>query len=498
MNIRPLVYTAGAVFTAGFCVMGVEILASRLVAPALGNSVLIWTNLIGVILLCLATGAWLGGLLADRFPHASILGWLLLVTGIACLPLNQTTSLGLKLASTMPETYAIPLLALAVLALPALLLGAVPPIATRLAMRDVTKAGSIAGILSAIGTLGSLLGTYVTGYILIAHWPTDRIVYILAGILIVFGALLLITSRHAMPAIAVGMAAVALAPGIPVDASHQERTIPSQYASVRVTDQTIGSTPSRLLWMDNVLHAASDLTRTDRSITAYNRAAQTLMNELRPEAKRLLAVGGGAFHTTREWIAVTSDRSATVIERDPAVIDAARSQFGLVNDARHRVIESDGRIALRGLAETFDIVYIDAFADKLTIPWHLVTQEAWNELSSHLTKDGLVAMNVILQKIGDTPANARAMASIANAAMPHFDWMKLIRLYDPWADGGTLTNGVLLFGRGTEPSDASINKILTDAGVTNGTPVIALNRNAFPALTDRYAPLEFLSLDIMN
>ncbi|MBK8048592.1 MAG: fused MFS/spermidine synthase [Anaerolineales bacterium] len=155
------------VFTTGLVTLGVELSASRLLEPAFGNSQLVWAALIGLILLSLTAGAWLGGVLADRYPRRRELDLTLTVAavGVAMVPLLSQPVLRLAavgLADFAPGLLAGALVAVALLfALPAVLLGVATPWAVRLSVSDLNKTGHIAGRFSAIATAGSLVGAFL-------------------------------------------------------------------------------------------------------------------------------------------------------------------------------------------------------------------------------------------------------------------------------------------------------------------------------------------------
>src|SRR5215207_10031219 len=136
------------VFVVGTGSLGAEIAAVRLLAPYFGASTVVWANTIGVVLVALSVGYWLGGRLADRHPH---------MRGLCLLALAAAG-----------------LLALVLVAVPVLLLGAVSPYALRLAVASVEEAGTVAGRLYALSTAGSLVGTLVSALLLIPLIGTRR------------------------------------------------------------------------------------------------------------------------------------------------------------------------------------------------------------------------------------------------------------------------------------------------------------------------------------
>src|SRR5262245_38905528 len=155
------------VFVSGMTILGTELTASRLLAPYFGTSLLIWANVIGLILLYLTIGYWLGGKLADRYPnreslyHVTAVGAVFVgVIPFLANPILYVSSIGFA-------TYSVGIFwgslvgVLGLFMVPITLLGCVSPWAIRLAVKDVGNAGSTAGRLYAISTIGSLAGAYL-------------------------------------------------------------------------------------------------------------------------------------------------------------------------------------------------------------------------------------------------------------------------------------------------------------------------------------------------
>src|SRR5581483_8959452 len=179
------------VFAAGLASLGVELAASRLLAPFFGTSLLIWANLIGVILIYLSVGYWLGGKWADRSPHLRTLFLIIAVAGVAIgiIPYIAAPALALAIPALQQfnaELGLVSFLAVIVLfAVPVTLLGCVPPFALRLAARDVKTVGATGGGLYALSTIGSIVGIYLAVFWLIPTFGTRLTFVTFAGILLV-------------------------------------------------------------------------------------------------------------------------------------------------------------------------------------------------------------------------------------------------------------------------------------------------------------------------
>ncbi|RPJ76167.1 MAG: spermidine synthase, partial [Desulfobacteraceae bacterium] len=176
-----------AVFLCGAVVMAIELTGSRVVAPYLGTSLVVWTGLIGIILGSLSLGYWWGGRLADRRPEARLLGRIILLAALATGAIAVTSSFVLEyLQSQGIGLYAAAVWAtLLLFAPPAVLLGMVAPFAVRLKLTDTASGGRTAGTLYAISTIGSIAGTFLAGFVLIAWIGSTNILLLMAAVLAV-------------------------------------------------------------------------------------------------------------------------------------------------------------------------------------------------------------------------------------------------------------------------------------------------------------------------
>ena len=156
-------------FFAGFATLVVEVLAGRIFAPFLGVSIYTWTSIIGVILAGISTGAYIGGIIIDRFPRRQTLGWLLLLSGIVTLFVIPLADLFEPYRFPIPVYMHILIVCLTVLLVPSLLLGAIVPVVVRLTLHGIEDMGSVVGKIYAFSALGSITGTFLTGFYLMEH-----------------------------------------------------------------------------------------------------------------------------------------------------------------------------------------------------------------------------------------------------------------------------------------------------------------------------------------
>lgn len=177
-------------FIASGCTLVIELVAGRLLAPYIGVSLYTWTSVIGVILAGISIGNFLGGRLADRYPGPSVLGLTLVAASLTSFVTLGLVSVLPQFTLWMPLVPRILVLTTVIFFLPGCILGMITPLVVKQALTDLGHAGGLVGRVYAISTAGSLVGVYLTGFVLIAHFGTRLIVVMVAAVLLILGALL--------------------------------------------------------------------------------------------------------------------------------------------------------------------------------------------------------------------------------------------------------------------------------------------------------------------
>lgn len=185
------------VFLCGAVVMAFEIIGSRMLGPYIGTSMLVWTSIIGVILLSLSVGYYWGGRIADRLPRADILSFIIFVSALFIIFSTFLKDDILKLLLNLISNIKIVsvLASLILFTIPSVLLGMVSPYAARIKMKSIEKSGSTVGNLYAISTIGSILGVFLAGFYLIPNYKITNILFLLAIVLIAVSLFLNIIYR---------------------------------------------------------------------------------------------------------------------------------------------------------------------------------------------------------------------------------------------------------------------------------------------------------------
>jgi predicted membrane-bound spermidine synthase len=416
----PVIRAAVIVFTASFCTMVIELAAGRVLAPHVGISLYTWTSIIGVVLAGISGGAYAGGWLADRRPKPSTLGWLLLAAGLTALAIAPATGLlagdeglltTLGLATTLLQRVVV--LSFLLFFMPAFFLGMISPVAVKLAVRNLDTAGRTVGKIYAFSTLGSILGTFATGFWLVAQFGTRATLIgtgiVLVSVALAMGDLLGRAGRVAAACVLIGGALFAAARTKPPLPPYHDPVLhagigtvhfdESQYYTIRV-ERTIredtGATINAL-HLDHLVHSYSDPADPKHLEYGYLRAFNEVIHAVarrRPDF-RLLFVGGGGYTLPRLVMHEHPHAQVDVVEIDPEVTRTARRWFGVPRTPRLRSVNEDARwFALRSTGEPYDAIFIDAFND-LSVPYHLTTVEATRSFARLLRRDGMMLANVI-------------------------------------------------------------------------------------------------------
>ena len=471
------------VFGTSAAVLVLEIVAGRLMAPYIGVSLETFTGIIGVVLAGIAIGAWAGGVAADRTAPGPLIGPLITVSGVFVVLAPQIVNfLGPAMRAAGPME--IVFLTTAGFFVPSATLSAVTPVVVKLRLRSLEQTGSVVGSFSAIGTAGALAGTFLTGFVLLAAFPSTPMVLGMGiGLTLLGGAMSFRTlgTRTVLPAMAltlVGAGGAFFADG------------PCQYqtayfcARIEVDD----ADPSgRELWLDNLLHAYIDLDNPERLELRYAREMADVVATMPDGPLDAGFIGGGGFTLPRYVNAIRPGSHSIVFEIDAALVDLVQDELGLQPSDDLEVIVDDARLGLRDLPDdSLDLIVGDAFGS-LSVPWHLATHEFIEEIDRVLRPGGVYVINAI-----DYPPLKFVEAETATL-LDVFDHVGVIAPYR-YLDGGSGGNFVLV---------ASQSPVAW-AGVQAGLDERALNEIVWfgdqargfaddaPVLRDDYAPVDQL------
>jgi spermidine synthase len=384
------------VFIASFCTLVIELVAGRIMAPHVGVSLYTWTSIIGVVLAGISIGAYVGGLVADRFPRPSTLGWLLFFSGIGALSISPLTNL---LGATHFQTT-----------LMMRILGMISPVVVKLTLHNLAKTGNVVGKIYAFSTLGSIIGTFATGFFLIS-WMGTRNILLTMGIILIISAMIFggLFTRKKTSALFFTIFIVSIfsltwifhgyAFKMPVD----DKTYffkESNYYTLQVRKCL---TKDERVWadalvLDHLIHSINvydDPFYLDYEyIRIYEELMRWRMN--RSGTLKTLFIGGGGYTLPRCLELMYPTAEIDVVEIDPEITRVVHEYLGVPKNTRIRSFNEDGRWFVMNSTEIekYDFIVGDAFND-LSIPYHLTTKEFALQIARLLKSDGILMANVI-------------------------------------------------------------------------------------------------------
>ena len=400
MNPRPRFLLEIVVFVVGMSSLGAEIAAARLLAPWFGASTIVWANTIATVLVALSIGYAIGGRLADRNPTLNGLArWVLLAAGLlALVPFVSGPFLRLSVQAfdqLSGGLFVGSLVGVGVLiAVPVLLLGMVSPYAVRLKVDSVADAGRTAGRLYAIGTIGSLTGTFLAALLLIPLVGTRR-TFLLFALSLALVTLPALGRRH-WGAGAVVAAGIVVLMVLPVGVTKSvagggtviwERETEYQYA--RVIERDNGS---RYLELNEGLAVHSVYRKGEWLPGGYwdSMVALSLAGAKVPD--RLVNLGSAAGTVARGLNHYFPEMKIDAVEIDPDVTEVGRELFDLGSD-NITTHAADARPWIQAQDGTFDAILVDAYRQPY-IPFYLTTREFFDVLRDRLAPGGTVSVNV--------------------------------------------------------------------------------------------------------
>lgn len=410
-------------FLGGASVMALEITGSRVLAPYLGTSVFVWTNLIGVIMASLSLGYWWGGRMADQHPTfqrlAIILALAATFSGITAVwqqpVLAWLESAGLELRlSALAAT-------LLLFAPASTLLGMVTPFVARLKLDSLTTAGSEVGRLYAISTAGSIAGTFAAGYFLLGMMGSSRILYGIAatiGVLsFVAAGSIWVRERSALLVMLVLAAMLAeyeragwaKAGVLDFDTAYQRVFVidtvePESGRPVRLLRAEQSNTQSAI-YLDST-ELVGDYLQCFHRATANH-----------PSLNRVLMIGAAGYAFPSFQLEFYPELQVDVVEIDPAMTDLAQRYFRLKPNPRLNTIHADGRIYVSQTEHLYDAILIDAFQTR-TPPFQLLTVEFARKLNARLQPGGIVVLNLIAVPAGTPESLASSIYTTFQTVFP--------------------------------------------------------------------------------
>jgi MFS family permease len=477
-------------FIGGGCLLIIEIVAGRLLAPTLGVSLYTWTSVIGVVLAGVTVGNYLGGRVADRWPSRSTVALIYLAGSLASLAILGLIHIisSVRLSSGAPVILQVLWLNALLFFLPSTVIAAATPVLTRLSLHSVATGGRVVGRIQAAAALGSITGTFLTGFVLISSFGTRRIV---AGVALTLLALAIAARppwlrgrAYELGALSVVIVATGWVAGSGCLRESDYYCIKVQRVNVRAVTGASATNLSgefRALYLDRLLHGVVDLSDSTVLYYPYEKLYARAIASVFPYGSRIdtFFLGGGEYSFPR-YVQAEYRGPIDIAEIDPAVTSTARDVLGLQPSARMHIHGEDARRFLESLpaGRRYDLVIGDTFND-YEVPYQLTTRQFNDLVYRRLQPDGLYLLNLIDASRHDF------LRSEIRTLRETFGYVDVLRIPGSWPPPTQRATYVLVCAK--RPLSAlrplAVTPAEVDGFVSHGYSVV---------LTDDYVPVDQL------
>lgn len=401
-------------FFAGMSVMAVELGASRLLAPYFSSSQIVWTIIIGTIMIAMALGNLYGGRAADKDPNPDKLYFRIIIAAIwiAAIPVvGKYIIIGISglLIFTVSNNFLIIAgfaACMVIFVFPLFLLGTVTPSLVKFSVDSLDDSGTVVGKLNASNTIGSIIGTFVPTFISIPAVGTAISFLIFAGILLVLCIIYFATSKinfsqaKRVP-FSVIIFLVCCLFGHNNSFAFWQTNLTYEGESIYNYLQ-VSETDDRVILSTNVLFGVQSIYQKEKGPTGmyYDYAMASLFMSGNDGPKDILILGNGSGTFATQCKRYFKDVVITGVEIDQKITDLAVEYFELPEDVP--VITYDGRAYLNAIDEKYDVIMVDAYQD-ITIPFQMSSVEFFQLVEEHLNEDGVMVVNMNMRS--NTPGN---------------------------------------------------------------------------------------------
>ena len=482
--------------------MVVELASSRMIIPVIGSSIYTWTSVIGTIFLGLSVGNYIGGYVADKKSLKNTLPISLLLSSLS---VAITPAVSAKVPSFLQLDQSLIFISLFAsiisFLIPSVCIGLLYPMLLKKYSDNFDNLGRQYGIMSALFTLGGILGTFLTGFYLIGHIGSSNTFFAVSFVFFLLALLVDLEQKQNTKMTFVMIFSFIFLISIMYfynkTKTDDEKTLfssESNYYKIKVAKNTLGFIPVKTLALDADVHSMERIDGEDLPIYTNIYPIFSILND---KIKNVLIIGGGSYSMAKNISKFYPDSTVLVSEIDPEVTMVAEKFFDLKNYPV-KTINTDGRFYLQKTTNTYDLVFGDAFNSFISIPWHLATLE-FNELAkSKLNDNGIYAINFI----APTGSQNDFLNSMAKTFKTVFD----NSYFFTYGDTKDVAQNVVMVGIKSKyhfDNKELASKIKT---IKNGLDLSSrIKEENYPKgwesgqiLTDDFAPVERLSLSMIN
>lgn len=490
-------------FFSGVSVMAVELGASRLLAPYFSSSQLVWTIIIGTIMIAMALGNIWGGRSADKDPNPDKLYMRLVIAAIwiAAIPvLGKYVIIGISalLVVTISNNFLIVasfLACMIVFVFPLFLLGTVTPSLVKYTVDSLEDSGKTVGTLGAFNTIGSIIGTFLPTFVTIPAVGTSATFLIFSGILLVLSLIYFISTKTKKTKCIVASALfiICSALGLPGKFAFWENNLlfegESIYNYLQVKD-----TGDSVILSTNVLFGVQSVMMKEDGLTGmyydYAMAAPLMAGVNEKDNPSMLILGMGTGTYASQCGKYFDDLGVEGVEIDEKIVNLASTYFNL-SDAI-KVTTYDGRAYLHATNQKYDVIMVDAYQD-ITIPFQMSSIEFFTLVREHLTEDGVMVVNMNMHSEEEGNINQYLADTIANV----FDYIYTVDVRYSTNRELFATNNAQVLTRFEEQVAKCNNPEMKSLMTKVGNGLESYQKGSY-LLTDDKAPVELLGMSVID
>lgn len=435
---RYVLYTT--VFITGAAVLVIEVTAVRLLSPFFGSSLFVLSSVLTIILGALSLGYYVGGRISDRFPFHEPLYTVIAVSGLSVLLTQLIAGSALPLHSASLSIISGPLIFSFVLFfIPAFLLGIVSPYIIKLQSEGTPRehVGSVVGATFFWGTVGSIIGSLLTGFLLVPLYGVQHSIIGTGFILVLLGlggniaitslkeksfAVYRIVDKQGKYIVLIALLSLIVFVLIEETSVRPDRNVLLEsdglYSHILVYEGQHAKGTIHLLERD-ANNSSAILQDSFDLIFGYSQFAE-YYPLLQEKTDNFLLIGGGAYSIPRTLVARDENIVVDVVEIEPVLFDIAKEYFDLKDTTRINNYVMDGRVFLAKSDTKYDVIFGDAFGTSLSVPEHLTTKEFLLEVQNSLTPDGIYFLNYIGAFSDDAPTLTGSLVKTLVEVFPNF------------------------------------------------------------------------------
>lgn len=491
------------VFVTGACVLVIEIVATRVLAPYFGNTIYSVSSVISVVLAALSVGYWIGGRLADRHPSKKIFFGIIAFSGVLVILVQfMQSSLLPAYGYALPLTFGPLIMSVVLFFVPSFVLGMLSPYAVALEQREAKGqgVGTTAGQIFFFSTVGSIAGSLLAGFALIPFFGVSGIIIGVGIVLFLLG--IIPVTIYGMPR-NFTVVTVLLAGGTLLLATSGQ---PSQgnvlyvrdglYEKIVIGDGTYYGRPARFLKQDTNGSAAIFLDSEELAFdyTKY----YALHNIFVPKVSRALVMGGGAYSIPKALLKDLPDAKIDVSEIEPSLVGLSKKYFGLKDDPRLTHYIEDGRRMLHDSEYRYDLIFSDVYHSMYSIPPHFTTVEFMKLAHQRLTSDGVFIANLIGSTATGGPSFIWSQIKTMQQAFPQVYVFAVVSPTEESAQNiiAVGSNSAKRLDMNDPRWRANSYQVVRDiSGHYINTERLVLAD--YPVLTDNYAPVDYLTAKVL-